>query len=235
MAALPSQTREDIEKSYGEKTAAFYDEMMEGEMAKETTLAPLRRLADQIRDVPGALLDVSCGGGHMLRWWADTVKKSATSDAERDRALVGRDIAPQMLDCARKRLSADATLSTGSMTELAGIADASCAGMVNCFAIHHVNEKMVRDTIAEARRVLVADGGCFLLEWWEGEGEIPDHGDGFSGFRNLYPKDLILAIAAECGLEVAHLEVLEEPDFKMMMGFAHFVVKKVSAAPVEAS
>jgi len=229
MAALPDEIRADIAASYGEKTATFYDSMMEGEMQKEHVVAPLRTLADLIRGRPGALLDTSCGGGHMLEWWAATIAK-----ADGERPLIGRDVSTDMLAVAQRRAGKVATISEGSMTALVGIPDRSCAAVVNCFAIHHVNEEMVQQTLSEAHRVL-ADEGCLLLEWWEGEGEMDEDGEaGFVGYKNLWAKDKIVGIAAAAGLTLKKIDVVEEKEFEMMMALAHFVRAAGSTAEADA-
>jgi SAM-dependent methyltransferase len=98
------------------------------------------------------LIDVACGPGRLTR-----------AAAERGVTAVGCDLAPAMLDLAR-RGNPGVTFDEASADALP-YADAACDAVVCAFGMGHFPEP--ERVAAEFARVL-APGGAVALSWWEG-------------------------------------------------------------------
>ncbi len=156
------------------EVAAMYDQITDSycQMMDEEIRLPLyeiwlRALARSIADIPGPVLDTSCGTGHLLARYHEEF------DSKRD--LKGIDLAENMVTAAQERLGEHAQLALGDMRDLSVYPDGSVAAIVSFFAIHHLAAEALLPTFQGWRRVLKA-GGCLLLGSWEGESPI-DYGD----------------------------------------------------------
>ncbi len=150
--------------------------------------AALDAVADQAR--PGALLDVGCGTGRLLR-----------SAARRwpDAHLIGVDPAPGMVAIARG-LMPQAAFESGTAEALA-LPDASIDVALSTMSFHHWQDQAAG--VRELARVL-RPGGCFVLAdvsapaWW---GWL-DHGARFQSRAGF------ISILRAAGLKVISQEGL---------------------------
>ncbi|NKB67327.1 MAG: methyltransferase domain-containing protein [Candidatus Latescibacteria bacterium] len=163
-----------IKPTAGEKVRAFYEEsadsydsMMDAEIELPMYTTALGGLAQRIAAFDGAVLDSSCGSGHML----EKLKDQYTPG----RQFIGVDLSPRMVAIAQKRLGRTATIVEGDMAALVHVQDASCAAVLSYFALHHVDLESMQSCFAAWHRVLKT-GGQLLVATWEGEGTI-DYGD----------------------------------------------------------
>ena len=79
------------------------------------------------------------------------------------RWLVG--LVPQMVDITQARLGAKHTTTLGDMRHLEGIPDAQAAGLLNFFALHHLDPDGIHTALGEWCRL---GPGGFLSPTWEG-------------------------------------------------------------------
>ncbi|CAE7221447.1 tam [Symbiodinium sp. CCMP2592] len=156
-------SKEELAASYG-KSAGGYESMLDQEVVDKKVLYDkiVDMLLSGLGELEGPVADVSCGPGHVL---------AMLKERQKERPLMGSDLCQDMVDRAAKRLP-DAKFQRADMTDLSGaFKDAELAGMINMFALHHVDEMGVKAALAEASRVL-RGSGCLLLAFWEG----PTHG-----------------------------------------------------------
>jgi len=146
--------------------AASYSSMMDDEIQSSLYSDVLDRLCQRIADTPGALVDTSCGSGHMLSMF-----RTRCDDG---RELVGIDITPAMVSIAKRRLGESARIIVGDMRDLSALADGSAAAVLSFFALHHVDIDDVRNAAREWHRVL-QPRGQLVVATWEGAGKI-DYG-----------------------------------------------------------
>ncbi|CAE7577206.1 tam [Symbiodinium sp. CCMP2456] len=147
-------SKEELAASYG-KSAAGYESMLDQEVIDKKVLYDkiVDMLLSGLGELEGPVADVSCGPGHVL---------AMLQERQKARPLMGSDLCQDMVDRAAKRLP-DATFQRADMTDLSGaFKDAQLAGMINMFAIHHVDETGVKAALGEASRVLRGNG-CLLL------------------------------------------------------------------------
>jgi SAM-dependent methyltransferase len=146
-----------VAKFYSPETATWYAGIMKGEMAK---IEP--ELVRFVHELPaGAIIDTSCGTGHMLAW---------IRDHDPSRELHGIDLSPHMIAQA-KALWGDLHCSEGSHGDLSNWADNVAAGVISSFCIHHCPREELPPVFSEWARV-TKPGGRLLLGFWEGEGEM---------------------------------------------------------------
>lgn len=186
-------------------TATSYSKMMDSEIELPIYSQALGRLHERIEGLPGSIIDTACGSGHMLAMYHQKY------DAER--ALVGVDLSPSMVAIADDRLRPFGRAEVGDMTDLVGLESGSAAGLVNFFALHHVDGDGVQKAFNDWFRILAA-GGQMLVGAWEGEGVI-DYGDESDIVAFRYKSDELGAWAQAAGFEV--LRCVSEPveDFPM--------------------
>ena len=156
---------DDIRELY-EATADGYADMMDSEIYLPLYAETMGRLRDAISHVPGCLLDVACGSGHMLRRYHE--------EFDPTRPLVGVDLSPRMVEIATGRLPADAIVMATDMRELDQIEPESAAAVLSFFALHHIDPVGSRAALREWHRVLAPEGRVFVATW-EGTGPI-DYG-----------------------------------------------------------
>ena len=145
---------------YSEKQAAEYAGMMEEEVK-----AFAEDVGSLVKLLPatGAVVDASCGSGHLLA-------HVASLEQVKGRALHGVDISSNMLKQARTHAPKAAELQQGTMVSLP-FEDGVAALVMNTFALHHVSKADAVATVTDAARVL-APGGVLYLAIWEGDGPI---------------------------------------------------------------
>lgn len=156
----------DHVRAFYDENAEAYNIIMDAEIDLPMYAEALGKLAARIAAIGGAVLDTSCGSGHML----ERFRRYAP-----ERRLLGVDLSPRMVAIARERLDDAATIMQGDMRTLDWVADDSCAAVLSFFALHHVDPVSMGLGFLEWHRVLVA-GGQLLVATWEGEG-IVDYGD----------------------------------------------------------
>ena len=176
-----------------EATANAYAEMMDGEISATVYADILGRTAKAIADKPGVLIDTACGSGHMLARYV--------TEFEPGRAVVGVDLSPQMVDITQARLGAKHTTTLGDMRHLEGIPDAQAAGLLNFFALHHLDPDGIHTALGEWYRVL-APGGFLSLATWEGQGAI-DYGGQADITALRYTRGQIQTWVTQAGFEVS--------------------------------
>jgi SAM-dependent methyltransferase len=123
----------------------------------------LDQFAEQVRDL-GWVSDIGCGPGHVARYLHD-----------RGVRVVGIDLSPQMIECARK-LHPIIEFRQADMEALP-VANGTWAGIVAFYSLIHVPRDRVVATLREFRRVLrprgllllafhIGAGVVHLDEWW---------------------------------------------------------------------
>jgi ubiquinone/menaquinone biosynthesis C-methylase UbiE len=148
-------------------TAASYAKMMDAEIGQAIYADTLSRLAQRLAPLSGPLVDISCGSGHMLELYA--------RQYDPERALVGLDLSPLMVETAAARLGDGAVVRAGDMRRMTDVAAGEAAGVLSFFAIHHLDPAELPVALQAWRRVLVP-GGQLQIATWEGSGAI-DYGD----------------------------------------------------------
>ncbi|MGB5527019.1 MAG: class I SAM-dependent methyltransferase [Gemmatimonadota bacterium] len=96
-----------------ENTADSYAAMMDAEIDLPVYSDTLGRLAERIANIPGPVLDTSCGTGHMLGRYRERYDSS--------RLLVGIDLCPRMVAISGVNLNSGAETRTGDMRDLDGV------------------------------------------------------------------------------------------------------------------
>ncbi|HJR02279.1 MAG TPA: methyltransferase domain-containing protein [Methylomirabilota bacterium] len=194
-----SEDASRIRESYDE-LAATYTARIFGELAgKPLDRHLLNRFAEDVRD-RGLVADVGCGPGHVTRYLH-----------EQGVRMLGIDLSPRMIDCARKRSPA-IEFRVGDMRTLE-LPDGALVGLVAFYALIHIDERDMAATLRELRRVL-APGGLLLIAFHVGEETV--HRDELWGhavsldFRFLMP-DRMIARLVEAGFVV--LERIEREPY----------------------
>ena len=150
-----------------ETTADSYAQMMDAEIDLPVYADTLGRLSARIAQMPGTLIDSSCGSGHMLSMYHEHY--------DRNRPLLGIDLAPRMVEIAGARLRSSAEVLVGDMRDLVAVDAGSAAAVLNFFSLHHLDPEGVGVALREWHRVL-RPGGQLLIATWEGAGAI-DYGN----------------------------------------------------------
>lgn len=188
---MKTSSTEKVRELY-ENTADSYAAMMDTEINLSVYSDTLGRLAERIANVPGPVLDTSCGTGHMLSRYRERY--------DSERWLVGIDLSPRMVALAGENLESVAETRTGDMRDLHGIEDDSMAAVLSFFAIHHLDREDVQLAFREWCRVL-APGGQLVVAAWEGVGLI-DYGGETDVLALRYTMDEITACAEATGFAV---------------------------------
>ncbi len=195
MSEDASRTRESYDA-----LAATYTERIFAELAgKPLDRHLLNRFAEDVRG-HGLVADLGCGPGHVARYLH-----------EQGVRMLGVDLAPQMIEWARK-LSPAIEFRVGDMRALE-LPDGALAGIVAFYSLIHIDEREMLPTLRELRRVL-APGGLLLIAFHVGEETV--HRDELWGhsvsldFRFLMPDRVVKALI-EAGLVV--LERIEREPY----------------------
>ena len=195
--ADPSRTRD----SYDTLAATYTERIFAELVGKPLDRHLLNRFAERVRD-RGLVADLGCGPGHVARYLH-----------ERGVRMLGIDLAPRMIEWARK-LSPEIEFRVGDMRALE-LPDGALAGIVAFYSLIHIDEREMMPTLRELRRVL-APGGLLLIAFHVGEETV--HRDELWGhvsldFRFLMPS-LMVASLAGAGLVV--LERVEREPYPVV-------------------
>ena len=193
-----------------DESAESYAALMDGEIDLPIYADVLGRLAKRLAGVSGALMDTSCGPGHML------LRYHEQSDG--DRELVGIDLSPRMVALASASLGPVADIRLGDMRNLDEVETDSVAAVLSFFAIHHIDPEEVALSLREWKRVL-CPGGQLVVAAWEGTGPI-DYGDESEILALCYTSGEIRAWAEAAGFAVDRC--LVEPVSEMPMDALYF-------------
>jgi ubiquinone/menaquinone biosynthesis C-methylase UbiE len=186
-------------------TADSYAKVMDSEIDLPLYADVLGRLSERIASLPGAVIDTSCGSGHMLSMYRERY--------DQQRPLLGIDLSPRMAAIASKRLGSSAEVVVGDMRDLAAVEAGSAAAVLSFFAVHHLEPRGVRMALREWHRVLCS-GGHLLIAAWEGAGAI-DYGDASDIVALRYRSDEVISWARAVGFTVTRCVV--EPVEEMQM------------------
>lgn len=186
-------------------SAESYEQTMDTEIRLPVYDKILTDLGNRLVNVEGAILDSSCGTGHMLERIRD--------DFAPHRPLVGIDLSPRMISLARQRLGDSATILEGDMASLSDIDDNSCASVLSFYAIHHVDRCGLKRCLNEWKRVLVT-GGQLVLAAWEGSGSI-DYGEHSDVVARRYLDSDVKEAAALAGFQIVHCLISPVDGFDM--------------------
>lgn len=185
---MDTSSPEEVRKLY-EKTADSYKKMMDNEIDLPVYADTLSRLAVRITDIPGPVVDTSCGSGHML----DLYRRRY--DPQRD--LVGIDLSPRMVEITQKKLGPNSKIMIADMRNLSMLSSGSSAAVINYFALHHLDRENVRVAIKEWNRILRPEGQL-VIATWEGSGPI-DYGDESDVVALRYTKDEVTSWVRDSG------------------------------------
>jgi len=188
---MKTSPMEKVRELY-EDTADSYSEMMDSEIDLPVYSDILGRLAERIADIPGPVIDTSCGSGHMLSKYHERYDPK--------RSLVGIDLSPRMVAVASARLGSNAEILCGDMRDLGRFEDGSSAAVLSFFAIHHIDPKEVLATLHGWCRAL-RPGGHLVVAAWEGSGPI-DYGGESDVVALRYTKDEVTDWSQEAGFVV---------------------------------
>ncbi len=198
---MKTSSNKEVRKLY-EDTAETYDKMMDNEIDLPVYSDLLSKLAKKISGLPGAVIDTSCGSGHMLCRYHEKYDPK--------RLLIGIDLSSSMVNLASEKLGSNANVYEGDMRDLNRISSDSAAAVINFFAIHHLDPKGINLAFKEWSRTLCPEGQL-LIATWEGNGPI-DYGDESDVVALRYSKDEVAAWATNNGFRVDRLvaEAVEE-------------------------
>lgn len=196
MKASPSDAVYELYES----SAESYAEMIDAEIDLPVYRDTLGRLAGRIDGLSGALVDTSCGGGHMLLMYRENF--------DWERALIGVDLSPRMCEIAGLRLG-PGNVRLGDMRDMSSIPSRSASAVLSFFAIHHIDDDDIAKALREWNRVL-QPGGQLVVGAWEGSGAI-DYGDTSDVVAHRYSKEQIGKWVMDAGFEVDRcvVEVVE--------------------------
>ncbi len=200
---MPMKTSSfEVVKKLYEDTAESYDKMMDTEIKLPVYSDTLSRLAKSITDVPGPIIDTSCGSGHMLQLYQERY--------DLERSLIGIDLSPRMIELTKERLGPKAKCYTGDMRRLEQIPSDATAAILSFFSIHHIDPTDVLFVFQEWYRVLCRRGQL-VLGTWEGDGPI-DYGEETDVVAFMYTKSAISGWVEEAGFDISRcvVEHIEE-------------------------
>jgi len=196
-----------------EASADSYSEMMDKEIELPIYKEMLGRLHENIRSIPGAILDTACGSGHMLALFQSYFDSS--------RSLIGMDISPSMVAISKKRIGRDCLVFVGDMRSLPDLKFATVAAVINFFAIHHLDLDGINQAMNEWSRVLVHNGRLILAAW-EGSGAI-DYGEESDIVALRYTKTELSDVAVRAGLYVTRCSVKPVEGFPMNAIYLEYI------------
>ncbi len=194
---------EEVREFY-ESSADSYNSMMDTEIDLPMYATALSGLAERIAALNGAVLDSSCGSGHML----ERLKEYTPG-----RTLLGIDLCPRMVAISRRRLGSSATVVEGDMRSLSHVAGGTCATVLSYFALHHVDLTALHACFVEWYRVLTPEGQL-LVATWEGEGDI-DYGSETDIVAMRYQSDEVTNAASGAGFRIDTCSVGEVEGMEM--------------------
>lgn len=202
-SGMKPSDQKDVADLY-EDTADSYSAMMDTEILSSAYVDTLDRLHERLESVPGALVDTSCGSGHMLALYAER------HGIERE--LRGVDLTPRMVVIAQAKLGASAEITVGDMRELSAVADDAAGAVVSYFALHHLDLVGIEMAFRDWHRALNA-GGQLVIALWEGSGVV-DYGKESDIVAFKYQRDEIASLVEAAGFSIdrCDVEVVEDMD-----------------------
>lgn len=195
----------DTVRELYEASAASYAALMDSEIDLPVYADILGRLAERIASLPGAVIDTSCGPGHVLH------RLRARYDP--GRPLVGIDISPEMVALATAKLGAGARVMEGDMRHLDHLEPGTAAAVLSFFAVHHIGPEDAVPTLRAWHRLLQPQGQL-VVATWEGGGPI-DYGEASDVIAFRYSRAQITDWAERAGFVVNRCVV--EPVVEMPM------------------
>ena len=180
-----------------EETADSYSKMMDSEIELSIYSDTLSGLASRIAEIPGTIIDTSCGSGHMLELYHDRY--------DSNHSLIGVDLSPKMVEIADKRLGVKAKTFVGSMLDLSTISSGSTAAVISFFAIHHLDPEEAQTVFRVWHRIM-CNQGQLVIAVWEGKGTI-DYGDESDIVAFSFSQDQIKSWITEAGFVVDRCSV----------------------------
>lgn len=144
----------DVRESYDSAARAYAEHLFDELAQKPLDRHLLNRFAEAVKD-RGIVVDLGCGPGHVARYLDHQGVE-----------MLGVDISPQMIDCARQRSPA-IRFETGDMRAL-DLPAGKFAGVVAFYSIVHLEKNELAEFFRECRRILV-DGGVMLLGFHAGD------------------------------------------------------------------
>ena len=162
---MKTSSKKEVLKLY-EDSADSYDKMMDNEIDLPVYTDILSRLAENISEIEGSVIDTSCGSGHMLYRYHER--------HDPQRSLIGVDLSPDMVALASKKLGSNAEIYAADMRDLGKVLPETSAAVISFFAIHHLDPKEINVALKEWHRVLRPQGQVSIATW-EGDGPI-DYG-----------------------------------------------------------
>ncbi len=199
-----TSANEHVRELY-DMSADWYAKLMDKEIENPIYKELLGRLAKNIRHIKGAVVDTSCGPGHVLALYREQF--------DPDRALVGIDLSPKMVELARTKLAPTNTAVVGDMQHLDTIESDSAAAVLSFFALHHLSGESVEPTLKEWARVLVP-GGRLVIAAWEGTGPI-DYGEQSDVIALRYTRAQVAGWMTAAGFFVDRCRVEPVEDMSM--------------------
>ncbi|GMH73322.1 hypothetical protein TrLO_g1008 [Triparma laevis f. longispina] len=134
-------TISQVQALYNDACVTKYAEMMDADVGAHSE--DLRLFLDGL--LPGIIADGSCGTGHLLEVLAGPDSTS--------RELLGLDLSPSMVAFATSKVPG-ASMCHCDMRDAGFLAEGAAAGIVNCFAIHHVTYEDAKKTFAAGHQAL---------------------------------------------------------------------------------
>jgi SAM-dependent methyltransferase len=195
----------DAVRNMYDAEAESYSTMMDSEIEHPLYSDTLGRLQKRIANLPGVIIDAPCGSGHMLAMYLEI--------GDEERALLGVDLSPKMVEIASKRLGSAAELTVGDIRKLDGVPSGSVAAVISHFALHHLDVDGVLEALVEWHRVL-GIGGQLVIGAWEGEGVI-DYGDDSDLKAIRHGADELAAMLRELGFVISRNVVEYDEDLMM--------------------
>lgn len=195
---------DEVRRMYDE-TADSYAQMMDAEIGLHVYADVLGRLQRRISNLDGPVIDTACGSGHMLWMYR--------KEYDSGRSLMGVDLSSRMVEIAEGKLDSKAQFVVGDMRVLDSVEAASCAAVLNFFALHHLNAEEAMQALAEWCRVL-APGGQLVVATWEGSGKI-DYGEESEIVALMYSSAELESWAKTAGFEIDSCKVEPVEDFPM--------------------
>lgn len=208
-------TPTDVRDFY-DKSAESYAAIMDAEIDLPVYADVLGRLAKRIVPITGAVVDTSCGPGHMLRRYNE--------DFDSQRSLIGIDLSPRMVTLATSRLGARADVMCGDMRDSPNIRSDAAAAILSFFAIHHLDSKDCATAMREWHRIL-GEEGQLVIAAWEGDGPI-DYGGACDVVALRYTKVQLVDLVQKGGFLVNRCVV--EPVDEMPMDAVYLEATKAS-------
>lgn len=181
----------DVRELY-DSSADWYSKTMDAEIDLPVYHEILSKLARDIAEIPGPVIDTSCGSGHMLARYHERYDPG--------RELIGVDLSPGMVTLTSARLGAAGRVLVGDMRDLSEAQTGSAAAVLSFYALHHLAADEVEPALVEWRRVL-APGGRLIMATWEGDGLV-DYGEHSDLEAYRYRLDQVRAWAESAGFDI---------------------------------